>query len=77
MTDLGNNMNGGAIAPHETDHLEKHKDKLLDASARPEQRASRTMTGGTPSNLGATLRLRVTEAISWRFLTRIVAIPSA
>ena len=62
MTDLGNNMNGGAIASHETDHLEKQEDKLLDASARPQQLASRTMTEGTPSNLGATLRLRVTEA---------------
>ena len=25
-------MTGGAIAPHETDHVEKQKDKLLDAS---------------------------------------------
>ncbi len=62
LTDLGNNMTGRAIAPHETDHLEKQEDKLLDASARPEQFASRAMTEGTPSNLGATLTLRVTEA---------------
>lgn len=55
-------MTGGAIAPHETDYVEKHKDKLLDASARPQQLASRATTEGTASNLGATLRLRVTEA---------------
>jgi transitional endoplasmic reticulum ATPase len=55
-------MTSGAIAPHETDHLEKQKDKLLDASVRPQQFASRAMTEGTASNLGATLRLRVTEA---------------
>jgi len=52
----------GAIAPHETDHVEKPKDELLDASARPEQLPSLAVTEGTPSNLGATLRLRVTEA---------------
>ena len=55
-------MTGGAIAPHETDHVEKQKDKLLDVYARPEQLASHAMTEGTASNLGATLTLRVTEA---------------
>jgi transitional endoplasmic reticulum ATPase len=62
LTDVGNNMTGGAIAPHETDHVEKQKDKLLDVYARPEQLASHAMTEGTASNLGATLTLRVTEA---------------
>ncbi len=63
MTDLGNETMRGAIAPHEPDHVEKQKDKLLGASARrPEQLASHATSEGTPLNPVATLRLRVTEA---------------
>jgi transitional endoplasmic reticulum ATPase len=58
LSDLANDKNGAAFAPHDGGHAEKPKVKLFDGIGRPEQ----VPTEVSPSFLVATLTLRVAEA---------------
>ncbi|MGB7845681.1 MAG: AAA family ATPase [Candidatus Acidiferrum sp.] len=62
MTDSRNDRTAGAIAPHEPEHAEEQKLKLLDDPARQEHAESHPMMDSTPSSPGASVTLRVTEA---------------
>lgn len=62
LTDSRNDRTAGAIAPHEPEHAEEQKLKLLDDPARQEHAESHPMMDSTPSSPGASVTLRVTEA---------------
>ena len=62
MTNLGNDVNRAAIAPHEPDDTEKPKMKLFDGIPRQEPVANRTIPENAPSSPATTLTLRLAEA---------------
>ena len=61
LTDLENDMTGGAIAPDERDRAEKQKVRLFDGFPRPEKAANHAMKEIVPSS-AVSLTLRVVEA---------------
>ena len=62
MTNLRNDVNRAAIAPHEPDDTEKPKMKLFDGIPRQEPVANRTIPENAPSSPATTLTLRLAEA---------------